>query len=65
MNRVLRWSTLLISCTCLWALPAFAQPTVDGFLRDPVTGVVEAAYVPSGITYTLDSATGIFAGILY
>jgi hypothetical protein len=30
-----------------------------------VTGVVEAAYVIDGITYTQDQPTGEFAGLLY
>ena len=30
-------------------------PKVDGFFRDPVTGVVEAPYLLNGITYTVDS----------
>ena len=38
---------------------------VDGRAQDPVTGVVEAPYVLSGITYTQDQATGEFAGLLY
>ena len=48
------------------ASPAWAQaPVVDGFVRDPVTGVVEAPYVINGITYTQDQVSGDFAGILY
>ena len=39
--------------------------TIDGFVRDPVTGVVEAAYVVQGITYTQDQTAGFFAGLLY
>jgi len=38
---------------------------VDGYTRNPVTGVVEAPYVIKGITYTQDQTTGLFAGILY
>jgi len=54
------------ACTLAIAFPASAQaPVVDGFVRDPVTGVVEASYVVDGITYTQDSATGQFAGLLY
>lgn len=46
--------------------PVWAQsPVVDGYLRDPVTGVVEGAYVINGITYTQDQITGDFAGYLY
>ena len=50
-----------------WAPATNAQgpPVVDGFLRDPVTGVVESQYTIKGITYTLDSVSGDFAGILY
>ncbi len=44
---------------------AQAQPVIDGFVADPVTGVVEAAYVVDGIQYTVDSGTGNFAGLLY
>ena len=40
-------------------------PSVDGFVQDPVTGVVESQYVASGITYTQDQATGDFAGVLF
>ena len=39
--------------------------TVDGFVADPVTGVVEGSYVAQGVTYTQDQATGEFAGLLY
>ena len=52
----------------LMAMPGIAlgeTPTVDGFVRDPVTGVVEEPYVVKGITYTQDQTTGVFAGILY
>ena len=38
--------------------------TVDGFVKDPLTGVVEPAYTIDGITYTQDQATGEFAGLL-
>ena len=41
------------------------HPVVDGFVQDPVTGVVEEAYVIQGITYTQDQLTGDFAGLLY
>ena len=41
------------------------HPVVDGFVQDPVTGVVEEAYVVQGITYTQDQLTGDFAGLLY
>ena len=41
------------------------SPVVDGFVQDPVTGVVESPYVVGGITYTQDQATGEFAGFLY
>ena len=54
-------------CTMI-VLPALAwgeSPVVDGYTRDPVTGVVEAPYVVKGITYTQDQTTGLFAGILY
>ena len=54
---------------CLAALaapPALAQaPVIDGKVADPLTGVVEAAYTASGIGYTLDAGTGVFAGLLY
>jgi uncharacterized repeat protein (TIGR01451 family) len=40
-------------------------PTVDGFVRSPFTGVVEAPYVVQGITYTQDQLSGKFAGLLY
>ena len=40
-------------------------PTIDGYVRNPVTGVVEEAYTVGTITYTLDSLDGDFAGILY
>jgi uncharacterized repeat protein (TIGR01451 family) len=50
-----------------WTTASHAQgpPIVDGFLRDPATGVVENQYTLKGITYTLDSTTGQFSGILY
>ena len=44
---------------------ASSPPVVDGFVQDPVTGVVEAQYVANGITYTVDSGTGTFAGLLF
>jgi len=51
---------------CLGPVGLLAQsPVVDGYLRDPVTGVVEAPYVVQGITYTQDQVTGQFAGYLY
>jgi len=42
-----------------------SPPVIDGYVRDPVTGVVEPSYVVSGITYTQDQITGQFAGLLY
>ena len=42
------------------------HPVVDGFVQDPVTGVVEDAYVVNGITYTQDQfGEEAFAGFLY
>ena len=38
---------------------------MDGFVQDPVTGVVESPYVVNGITYTQDQVTGNFAGLLF
>lgn len=38
---------------------------VDGFVQDPVTGVVESGYVVQGITYTQDQNDGDFAGLLF
>ncbi len=60
--------TAIVAATLTFATiqPAAAQaPVVDGFLVDPVTGVVEDAYVVDGVTYTLDSQTGNFAGLLF
>jgi len=62
-------ATFVRACLPILALalsaPVLAAPTVDGYVRDPVTGVVEADYLVQGINYTLDSATGDFAGVLY
>ena len=59
-------SRVCVALGVLAVVSAHAQsPTVDGFVRDPVTGVVEAPYVLQGITYTQDSLSGVFAGILY
>ncbi|MCZ6692102.1 MAG: hypothetical protein O7H41_21155 [Planctomycetota bacterium] len=57
---------VMAAAVLVTASPAWAQaPVVDGFVRDPVTGVVEAPYVINGITYTQDQVSGDFAGILY
>lgn len=42
-----------------------SSPGVDGFVKDPVTGVVDPPYVVQGITYTQDQVSGNFAGLLY
>jgi len=67
-----RGAALLVAVVMLaFTLPANAQlqlspaPVIDGYVADPVTGVVEEPYLISGITYTLDSMTGDFAGLLY
>lgn len=44
--------------------PTYSAALVDGYLRDPVTGVVEDAYVSGGLTYTVDESSGVFAGYL-
>ena len=61
------WTTLIaVLATALVTTSAVAQsPVVDGFVKDPVTGEVEAPYVLKGITYTQDQATGLFSGYLY
>lgn len=65
-DRTVLAVTAAVLFAVLLAAPALAQsPTVDGFLRDPVTGVVEPAYVIDGITYTQDQISGDFAGFLY
>lgn len=38
---------------------------VDGFVKNPITGVVDPAYIVQGITYTQDQLSGNFAGLLY
>jgi len=45
--------------------PTGSPVNVDGFVQDPVTGVVEPAYAIQGITYTQDDVTGEFAGYLF
>ncbi len=59
-------AVLLIVALALVSGVAVAQsPVVDGFLQDPVTGVVEEAYLANGVSYAMDPATGEFAGYLY
>ena len=60
-----RLQVVAITLTMLSADAMAQSPIVDGFVRHPVTGVVESPYVLQGITYTQDQATGEFAGILY
>ena len=62
---------VIVALTWLFTIVGLAQTafvgvvTVDGFVQDPVTGVVEAPYAIQGITYTQDQATGDFAGYLF
>ncbi|MGM0577988.1 MAG: DUF7507 domain-containing protein, partial [Myxococcota bacterium] len=64
--RVRVASACVAACVMAWSGFAGAQaPQVDGFVRDPVTGVVEPAYVVQGVTYTQDQVSGDFAGLLY
>ena len=58
---VVVFAAMIVAGQSGWA----QTPEVDGFLRDPVTGVVEGAYVINGITYTQDQISGDFAGYLY
>ena len=56
----------LVLLVALGAGLAYAgTPLVDGYLKDPITGVVEAPYVVDGITYTQDQISGEFAGYLF
>ena len=57
--------TLALTPTGAAADHGAPHPVVDGFVQDPVTGVVEEAYVVQGITYTQDQLTGDFTGLLY
>ncbi len=64
--RKLTTAALTLALYVAGTVLALAQaPVIDGYVRDPVTGVVEAPYVIKGITYTQDQATGDFAGYLF
>jgi len=65
LQRVVCPALSILLLTLFFGATALAQPVVDGYVVDPVTGVVEAPYVVQGITYTQDQATGDFSGYLY
>ena len=60
-------AALIATSTFTSSTAVFADgpAVVDGFVQDPVTGVVESVYVIEGITYTQDQASGDFAGLLF
>jgi len=58
------WLTVTLCVVSVLSVSA-QSPLVDGYVRDPVTGVVEAPYVVQGIIYTQDQVTGDFAGYLF